>query len=36
MSDERKIENEIFNYSDYKDKRIAFKQIELQMKVSGD
>ena len=31
MSDERKVEIEIINYSDYEGKWIAFKWIELQM-----
>ena len=36
MSDERIIEKEIVTYTDYKEKQIAFNQIQMQMQVSGD
>ena len=35
-SDEREIESEIFNYSDYKVDRNAFNQSELQMDIYGN
>ena len=36
MSDDKKLETEIFNYSDNKGKRSAFVQCEVQMHVSGN